>query len=167
MHFSDKIFLLCFLFLLSAPIAVVTEVLEEAGGPVPQNRMQDSIQFFWVSPCLFRSKPPTSAPSHPPKICHILRQLDRTASTAAHSDTEQTEEMLHLDLRTSRQGGRYLSNSNARLAFSDWTSLLSIQLSTGGFQPRSAGFMYRMPGEKNTGKKCIVGSCGLILTCYL
>lgn len=46
MHFSDKIFLLCFLFLLSAPIAVVTEVLEEAGGPVPQNRMQDSIQFF-------------------------------------------------------------------------------------------------------------------------
>lgn len=58
-------------------------------------------------------------------------------------------EPCYLDLWTSRQDGRYLSNSMVRLAFSDWTSLLSIQLETGGFQPRSAGFMYRMPGERS------------------
>ena len=57
--------------------------------------------------------------------------------------------MCHLDLRPSRQEGRYLSNRMVRLAFSDWTSLLSIQLVTGGFQPRSAGLMYRMPGQKH------------------
>lgn len=56
----------------------------------------------------------------------------------------------YLDLRVSRHDGRYLSNKMVRLAFSDWTSLLSIQLDTGGFQPKSAGLMYKMPVGRNS-----------------
>lgn len=56
----------------------------------------------------------------------------------------------HLVRSVSRHTGRYLSNRMIRLALSDWTSLLSIQLDTGGFQPRSAGLMYRMPEEAET-----------------
>lgn len=55
----------------------------------------------------------------------------------------------YLALSASRQEGRYLSNRMVRLAFSDWTSRLSIQLDTGGFQPRSAGLMYKIPGRKD------------------
>lgn len=51
----------------------------------------------------------------------------------------------HLVLRVSRHTGRYLSNRMVRLALSDWTSRRSIQLLTGGLQPRSEGLMYRIP----------------------
>lgn len=51
----------------------------------------------------------------------------------------------YLVRRVSRQTGRYLSNRMVRLALSDCTSLLSIQLLTGAFQPRSEGLMYRIP----------------------
>jgi hypothetical protein len=56
----------------------------------------------------------------------------------------------YLVLSVSKQVGRYLSNRMVRLAFSVWTSLWSIQLLTGGFHPRSAGLIYRIPGS--TGK---------------
>ena len=56
----------------------------------------------------------------------------------------------YLDLRVSRHGGRYLSNRIVKLAFSDWTSLLSIQLDTGGFHPKSAGLIYKIPAEEFT-----------------
>lgn len=72
-----------------------------------------------------------------------------TVRMSLYSDTELLTSCVYLDLSVSRQEGRYLSNSMVKLAFSDWTSLLSIQLDTGGFQPRSAGFMYRIPGKKN------------------
>ena len=53
--------------------------------------------------------------------------------------------LAYLVLSASKQVGRYLSNRMVRLALSVWISLLSIQLLTGGFQPRSAGLMYRIP----------------------
>ena len=55
--------------------------------------------------------------------------------------------LAYLVLSASKQVGRYLSNRMVRLALSVWISLLSIQLLTGGFQPRSAGLMYRIPGS--------------------
>lgn len=74
--------------------------------------------------------------------------------------------MRYLDLRVSRHEGRYLSNRMVRLAFSDWTSLLSIQLDTGGFQPRSAGLIYRMPG--GTSRACYsVVTCKQVTTQYV
>ncbi len=90
---------------------------------------------------------------HSPSPCYITHQHPASAGHDCNSVISQwyraAEELCYLDLRASRQEGRYLSNSMVRLAFSDWTSLLSIQLDTDGFQPRSAGFMYRMPEEKN------------------
>lgn len=85
-----------------------------------------------------------------PSPCDVSPQnpASMAESVSFHSD-RAAGELCYLDLRVSRQEGRYLSNSMVRLAFSDWTSLLSIQLDTGGFQPRSAGLMYRMPGKKN------------------
>lgn len=53
--------------------------------------------------------------------------------------------LAYLVLRVSKQVGTYLSNKMVRLALSVWTSLWSIQLLTGGFHPRSAGLMYRIP----------------------
>lgn len=53
--------------------------------------------------------------------------------------------LAYLVLSMSKQVGRYLSNKMVRLALSVWTSLWSIQLLTGGFHPRSAGLMYRIP----------------------
>lgn len=55
--------------------------------------------------------------------------------------------LAYLVLSVSKQAGRYLSNRKVRLALSVWVSLLSIQLLTGGFHPRSAGLMYRIPGS--------------------
>lgn len=53
--------------------------------------------------------------------------------------------LAYLVLRVSKQVGTYLSNKMVRLALSVWISLWSIQLLTGGFHPRSAGLMYRIP----------------------
>lgn len=75
----------------------------------------------------------------------LLRQTN--VSSQWHRAAVRAAEW-YLVLRVSRQDGRYLSNSMVRLAFSDWTSLLSIQLATGGFQPRSAGLIYRIPVKK-------------------
>lgn len=55
--------------------------------------------------------------------------------------------LAYLVLSVSKQIGRYLSNRMVRLALSVWISLLSIQLLTGGFHPRSPGLMYRIPGS--------------------
>lgn len=55
--------------------------------------------------------------------------------------------LAYLVLRVSKQVGRYLSNRMLRLALSVWTSRPSIQLLTGGLHPRSAGLMYRIPGN--------------------
>lgn len=76
---------------------------------------------------------------------HPLRQLESTRH-------RRGGKLPHLCLSASRQVGRYLSNRMVRLAFSDCTSLRSIQLDTSGFQPRSAGLMYRMPGGKRRGR---------------
>lgn len=81
-------------------------------------------------------------------IMGIGRCINRLQRNVLHSWTLIIQKPLrsyYLVLRVSRQTGRYLSNSIIRLAFSDWTSLLSIQLDTGGFQPKSAGLIYRMP----------------------
>lgn len=53
--------------------------------------------------------------------------------------------LAYLVLSVSKQIGIYLSNRMVRLALSVWISLLSIQLLTGGFHPKSPGLMYRIP----------------------
>ena len=87
--------------------------------------------------------------SHP---CHMQHnpspaQLVWKAATVPLPLPAETQSVFrwYLVLRVSRQIGRYLSNKMVRLALSDWISRLSIQLLTGGFQPRSDGLMYRIP----------------------
>ncbi len=81
--------------------------------------------------------------------------LDRYGHDKNHS-------WLYLDLSVSRHDGRYLSNRMVRLAFSDWTSLPSIQLDTGGFQPKSAGLMYKIPVWRHISKILRLKVLGLI-----
>lgn len=95
-------------------------------------------------PCLLRPTFALPTLSHTPTSCVNWTQL-----WECHYIVTLLTSRVYLDLSVSRQDGRYLSNSMVKLAFSDWTSLLSIQLETGGFQPRSAGLMYRIPGKKN------------------
>ena len=166
MHFSgfwplieDKLFLLCFLlFCLSSNSSGDRGVRGgEWSCAAEENAEQHPVLLSHsrFAPCLLLSKPPTSAQSLPQDMSHpnILRQLDVPVSMM-FTVTQKSWGAAYLVLRTSRQEGRYLWNSTVRLAFSDSSSLLSIQLDTGGFQPRSAGFMYRMPGENTEVKIC-------------
>lgn len=140
------LFLLCFQFFLSvaAAAAIVLEVLEEASAPIQQDA-------GW-RPVPLNQSPVDSAHCRRPRTAarrNFLRhagfgsRLEVTGSGCSGGCSQ------YLVLSVSRQDGRYLSNNMVRLAFSDWTSLLSIQLATGGFQPRSAGLMYRIPAEEH------------------
>lgn len=82
-----------------------------------------------------------------PMFCHTPTSYVTNMTAGTALPVWSLQELLYLDLRASRQEGRYLSNRMVKLAFSDWTALLSIQLETCGFQPRSAGFIYRIPGK--------------------
>lgn len=55
--------------------------------------------------------------------------------------------ILNLTFSPSRQTGTYFSNSTTMAAFSVTLTLELIQLDTYGFQPRSVGFMYRIPAR--------------------
>lgn len=55
--------------------------------------------------------------------------------------------ILNLVFNASIQAGTYFSNSTTRAAFSVTLCLVSIQLETYGFQPRSVGFMYKIPAR--------------------
>ena len=54
---------------------------------------------------------------------------------------------LKRNLMVSRHVGTYLSKRMVRLARSDWTSRVSSQLLTYGFQPKSAALMKRIPAR--------------------
>lgn len=93
-----------------------------------------------------RGKEETSHPCHVQHTPSTAQLVWKAASVPLPSPAQiQTLFRRYLVLRVSRQIGRYLSNKMVRLALSDWISRLSIQLLTGGFQPRSDGLMYRIP----------------------
>lgn len=121
-----------------------------------QHRMSMSVSSPTSPCCLYELKPmmlrtlrgeeETSQPCHMQHNPRTAQLVWKAASVPLPLPAEvQSLFRWYLVLRVSRQIGRYLSNKMVRLALSDWISRLSIQLLTGGFQPRSDGLIYRIP----------------------
>lgn len=103
--------------------------------------------IVWPSYCVF---PSANRCVYRPLILRTGQNISRASimhqqALDGCTDVLSSCFLAYLVLRVSKQVGRYLSNKMVRLALSVWTSLWSIQLLTGGFHPRSAGLMYRIP----------------------